>query len=130
VNPRQWGFVLQNEGKHVVTESGEETRQDRILHVLNRLAFGPRPGDFERVSAMGPERYVQEQLHPQSIAIPSDLTERVREYRTLHMSPVALFVEYQRPIMQARKDAKAESGGDKTAMSSSGSSCARRSRRG
>ena len=92
---------------------GEETKQDRILHVLNRLAFGPRPGDFEHVSAIGPERYVQEQLHPESIAIPADLVERVGEYRTLHMSPIALFVEYQRPLMQERKQAKAEAGGDK-----------------
>jgi uncharacterized protein (DUF1800 family) len=92
---------------------GEETKQDRILHVLNRLAFGPRPGDFEHVSAIGPERYVQEQLHPETIAIPADLVERVGEYRTLHMSPIALFVEYQRPLMQERKQAKAEAGGDK-----------------
>ena len=95
---------------------GEESRQDRILHVLNRLAFGPRPGDFEHVSAIGPERYVHEQLHPESVAIPADLTERVNEYRTLHMTPIALFTRYQRPVMQARRDAKAESGGDKTAI--------------
>ena len=95
---------------------GEESRQDRILHVLNRLAFGPRPGDFEHVSAIGPERYVHEQLHPESVAIPADLTERVNEYRTLHMTPIALFTQYQRPVMQARRDAKAESGGDKTAI--------------
>ena len=91
----------------------EESKRARTLHVLNRLAFGPRPGDFERVSAIGPERYIQEQLHPESIVIPSDLTERVRQYRTLHMTPVALFTEYQRPIMEARRDAKAEAGGDK-----------------
>ena len=91
----------------------EVSKQDRILHVLNRLAFGPRPGDFEHVSAIGPERYVQEQLHPESIAIPGDLTQRVNDYRTLHMNPIALFIEYQRPINLARKDAKAEAGTDK-----------------
>ncbi|HEV2170286.1 MAG TPA: DUF1800 domain-containing protein, partial [Candidatus Binatus sp.] len=94
----------------------EVTKQDRILHVLNRLAFGPRPGDFEHVSAIGPDRYIQEQLHPESIAIPSDLTERVNQFHTLRMTPIALFMEYQRPIMQARRDAKAEGGGDKTAL--------------
>ena len=99
-----------------MADSAEESKRDRILHVLNRLGFGPRPGDFERVSAIGPERYVQEQLHPESIAIPADLTERVNEYRTIHMSPIALFVEYQRPIMQARRNAKADSGGDKAAI--------------
>ena len=94
----------------------EESKQDRILHVLNRLAFGPRPGDFEQVSAIGPERYVQEQLHPETIAIPGDLSERVSELQTLHMSPIALFVEYQRPINEARKTAKAEAGDDKAAI--------------
>jgi len=94
----------------------EVSKQDRILHVLNRLAFGPRPGDFEHVSAIGPERYVREQLHPESIAIPSDLSERVNELRTLHMSPIALFIEYQRPLKMARKDAKAEDGGDKASI--------------
>src|SRR5271154_182447 len=64
------------------------------------------------VSAIGPEHYVQQQLHPQSIAIPSDLTDAVNQLQTLHMSPVALFIEYERPILQARKEAKAESGGD------------------
>ncbi|MGA8643940.1 DUF1800 domain-containing protein [Candidatus Binatus sp.] len=94
----------------------EASKQDRILHVLNRLAFGPRPGDFEHVSATGPERYVQEQLHPESIAIPSDLTDRVNDLSTLHMNPIALFIEYQRPINLARKDAKADAGGDKNAV--------------
>jgi uncharacterized protein (DUF1800 family) len=99
-----------------VAESAEESKRDRILHVLNRVGFGPRPGDFERVSAMGPERYVQEQLHPESIAIPGDLIERFNQYRTIHMSPIALFVEYQRPIMEARRNARAESRGDKAAI--------------
>ena len=99
-----------------MVESAQESKHDRIIHVLNRLGFGPRPGDFERVGAIGPERYVQEQLHPESIAIPRDLTERVSQYRTLHTSPIALFAEYQRPIMQARKNAKAEAGGDQAAI--------------
>jgi len=72
-----------------VVES-EVSKPGQILHVLNRLGFGPRPGDFERVRAIGPERYVQEQLHPESIAIAGDLTARVNEYRTVHMSPMAL----------------------------------------
>jgi hypothetical protein len=86
-----------------VTESGGDAKLDRTIHVLNRLAFGPRPGDVEHVRALGPERYVHQQLYPESIPIPDDLVERIGEYRTLHMTPVALFVEYQRPIMQAKK---------------------------
>ena len=38
-----------------------------ITHVLNRTAFGPRPGDVERVRAIGIDRYIDEQLHPDRI---------------------------------------------------------------
>src|SRR2546428_10113693 len=42
----------------------------RILHVLNRLGYGARPGDVERVKAMGIENYTNQQLHPEGIADP------------------------------------------------------------
>jgi len=53
-----------------VLEASTIPRQDRSLHVLNRLAFGPRPGDLERVDSVGADRWVQQQLHPESIEIP------------------------------------------------------------
>ncbi len=34
----------------------------RAAHVLNRVAFGPRPGDVARVAAMGAAGYIEEQL--------------------------------------------------------------------
>ena len=40
--------------------------QKRALHALNRLAFGPRPGDVERVSAMGVDKWIDQQLHPEN----------------------------------------------------------------
>src|ERR1051325_10076269 len=39
----------------------------RILHVLNRLGFGARPGDVERVKAMGVDKYIELQLSPGKI---------------------------------------------------------------
>ena len=89
-----------------MTESGGDAKLDRTIHVLNRLAFGPRPGDVEHVRAIGPERYVHQQLYPELIPIPDDVVERIGAYRTLHMTPVALFVEYQRPIMMEQKNLK------------------------
>jgi len=50
------------------------------IHVLNRLGFGPRPGDIERVKKIGVERYIQEQLNPRSIPIPEPLgSNRIAE---------------------------------------------------
>ncbi|MGH7467153.1 MAG: DUF1800 domain-containing protein [Longimicrobiales bacterium] len=40
---------------------------DAVVHVLNRLTFGPRPGDVERVRKMGIERWIDQQLHPETI---------------------------------------------------------------
>src|SRR5580658_2922473 len=38
-----------------------------ILHALNRLTFGPRPGDIEAVKAMGLSKWIDLQLHPERI---------------------------------------------------------------
>lgn len=40
---------------------------DPVTHVLRRLTFGPRPGDYARVAAMGIDAYIEEQLSPESI---------------------------------------------------------------
>src|SRR5579859_1435456 len=38
---------------------------DQVQQALNRLAFGPRPGDAEAVRAMGVDRWIDQQLHPE-----------------------------------------------------------------
>ena len=85
-------------------EAGDMSTDERAMHALNRLAFGPRPGDFEHVRAIGVDAYIHQQLNPESIAIPTSLVERVHDLRTLHMTPGELFLEYQRPIQMARKE--------------------------
>ena len=51
-------------GKLPITEL---THDEAILHALNRLAYGPRPGDIERVRQMGLEKWIDQQLEPKSI---------------------------------------------------------------
>lgn len=48
----------------------ELTDPQKVIHVLNRLGYGPRPGDIEKVKAMGIEAYIEMQLHPERIADP------------------------------------------------------------
>ena len=43
------------------------TEEQRIVHVLNRLGFGPRPGDIERVQKLGLKAYIEQQLHPETL---------------------------------------------------------------
>ena len=43
------------------------TERERAVHVLNRMAFGPRPGQVDQVLESGVENWMREQLDPQSI---------------------------------------------------------------
>ena len=66
----------------------------QILHVLDRLGFGPTPADFGHVKAVGIERYIAEQLAPEAIAEPPELAARLAGFETLRLDPIELFVRY------------------------------------
>ena len=59
--------------------------QNRALHALNRLAFGPRPGDVQRVAALGVDKWIDQQLHPDKIDDHA-LDARLEQFRTLRMN--------------------------------------------
>jgi uncharacterized protein (DUF1800 family) len=69
------------------------TEHQRIVHVLNRLGFGPRPGDIERVEKMGLDAYIQQQLHPETIDDAATEKALVR-LDTLQMSSSHLMDEF------------------------------------
>ena len=58
--------------------------QKSAVHALNRLAFGPRPGDVQRVTEMGIDKWIELQLHPDKID-DSALDARLAPFRTLRM---------------------------------------------
>jgi uncharacterized protein (DUF1800 family) len=51
--------------------SSDRVNQNQIVHVLNRVSFGPRPGDLERVKQMGVWNYIEEQLNPANLPEPN-----------------------------------------------------------
>jgi uncharacterized protein (DUF1800 family) len=76
---------------------------DPVTHVLNRVAFGPRPGDYERVRKLGetPEQaataYLEQQLSPE--AIDDEAAEfAVRRFETLNV-PLGELFEYQEELL-------------------------------
>jgi len=75
-------------------EAAERASDRQILHVLDRLAFGPTAADVRHIKAIGIDRYIAEQLEPESIPEPSGLTERLSGLETLKLDPVQLFAEY------------------------------------
>ncbi len=80
-------------GASVFSWAGPEemtlTEEEKIIHVLNRLSFGPRPGDIERVAAMGIQAYIEQQLRPQLIP-ETVVEEKLAGFKTLTMTPPEL----------------------------------------
>jgi uncharacterized protein (DUF1800 family) len=79
----------------------ELTPDEAILHALNRLAYGPRPGDVERVRQLGLAKWIEQQLNPNSIDDQA-IGARLQGYPTLRMSTAKLMDEYPQP-KQAEK---------------------------
>jgi uncharacterized protein (DUF1800 family) len=72
------------------------------VHVLNRLGFGPRPGDVGRIQAVGLKAYLDAQLHPERIA--DDAVEHFVNARTLRISARAFATDYYQPMNTARQE--------------------------
>jgi uncharacterized protein (DUF1800 family) len=85
------------------------TEEQRIVHVLNRLGFGPRPGDVERVKAIGLDNYIRQQLRPETID-DSAVEKKLAGFATLRMSADELMGAFRddRAQAQQRKRAQAE----------------------
>jgi len=78
-----------------------------IAHVLNRLTFGPRPGDVEAVRRIGVAAFVDRQLYPERID-DDRLDARLATMPTLAASPHAIAEEYVKPAEMERKRRQAE----------------------
>ncbi len=81
------------------------TADEAILHAMNRLAYGPRPGDVERVRQMGLAKWIDQQLAPNSIDDQA-LNARLENLPTLSMSSTRLIEEYPQPKQAAVQAAK------------------------
>ncbi len=68
----------------------------RAQQVLNRFAFGPRPGDGDRVAAMGVDKWFEQQLNPQRIE-EREVEARLAPLRTLKMSTRELVENFPPP---------------------------------
>ena len=69
------------------------SNDEGVLHVLNRFTYGPRPGDLERVRAMGLNAWFKQQLNPQSID-DSALESRLESYPAMRLPLDKLMEDY------------------------------------
>jgi len=75
------------------------TEQERITHLLNRMTFGPRPGDVELVQKVGIEKYLDQQLHPEKLS-DQGMEERLASLPSLQMSIAEIYRNYPRPKLK------------------------------
>ncbi len=76
-----------------------------IVHVLNRIGFGPAPGDLERVRTVGLARYIDQQLRPDSLP-DAGMSSRLSGLDTLNRSSRQLAEEYFLPAEMERRRTK------------------------
>ncbi len=69
-------------------------------HLADRLGYGPRPGDLDHVMHMGPDHWIEQQLHPASIPVPKDLAAGLAQFATLSMTPEDAFLRYGPPALR------------------------------
>jgi uncharacterized protein (DUF1800 family) len=86
---------------------GDLTPDEAILHALNRLAYGPRPGDIARIKQMGLAKWIDLQLNPKGID-DSAVDARLNGFPTLALSSMQLIRDYPNPKQEAKREAKAQ----------------------
>jgi uncharacterized protein (DUF1800 family) len=75
--------------------------EKRIIHLLNRIGYGPRPGDVEAIKRLGIDKYIDLQLHPERIN-DSALEARLSSFDSLHLPIAQLYDKYPQPGLIAR----------------------------
>jgi uncharacterized protein (DUF1800 family) len=70
--------------KREKSAAAQMDQRKQAVHVLNRLTFGPRPGDVDQVMAIGVDKWIDQQLHPDKID-DGMLDARLSPLRTLRM---------------------------------------------
>jgi uncharacterized protein (DUF1800 family) len=81
------------------------SKDQQIIQALNRLTFGPRPGDIEEVRRLGVAKWIDLQLHPERIPENPALDASLKPLESLRMNLPDLVTKYtpqpQQPLMMA-----------------------------
>jgi uncharacterized protein (DUF1800 family) len=75
------------------------SKDQQVLQALDRLTFGPRPGDVQRVQHIGLKKWIDRQLHPDRIRESPELETRLHSFDSLSMSPAEAVRHYPTPGM-------------------------------
>jgi uncharacterized protein (DUF1800 family) len=70
------------------------SKDEQLMHALDRLTFGPRPGDMQRLRKMGLKKWVDLQLHPERIKENPELLEKLHPLESLRATPLEVWENY------------------------------------
>jgi uncharacterized protein (DUF1800 family) len=72
-------------------------KDKQVLHALDRLTFGPRPGDVDQVRRLGVKKWIDQQLHPERIAENPVLDAKLQPLESLRMTQAEVVRKYPPP---------------------------------
>lgn len=85
---------LTADSKIISQVENTQLENSKILHIINRLSLGATPGDIEKVREIGIDKYIQQQLTPESIPEPQSLKNKLSQLQTLRLTPSQLYSQY------------------------------------
>ena len=102
------GLALTNVGRPLHPAAASFPNDDKtIVHVLNRIGFGPRPGDIAKVREIGLQRYIEQQLRPERIP-DEGMAARLAGLTTTGMSLGEMVTRFEIPQLEARRERRRE----------------------
>ena len=91
--------------RRIETVGAPQDSDRLIFHVLNRVGFGPRQGDVDRVRALGVQKYIAEQLRPEKLR-DANAEARLAGLSTLTLSSREIAETFELPQLEARRQRK------------------------
>ena len=90
--------------------------EERALHALNRLGYGPRPADAAAIAQQGAQawlaRFLADQLEPRRLAVPASLSARLASLDVLRLGQAELLGRYREAVKAAREARREQAKGE------------------
>ena len=88
--------ILAQKNKNPSSTANKLTEQQKVLHLLDRITFGARPGEVERINQIGWEKYLEQQMQPEKINDEA-VAQKLQLLPTLRMSDEQIAKIYDPP---------------------------------
>jgi uncharacterized protein (DUF1800 family) len=103
--------------KAALGSASSSSAEERALHALNRLAYGPRPADMAAIRSQGAEAwlkaFIDQQLDPQTLTMPAGLQARLEGLETQKLSQSELLGRFRRVVQAAAAAQRQPEGGQR-----------------